>query len=69
MIRCNCKALSVLISVYLHVLENENGISTRRIKEKHCKPPVIDRRLVVMRLVDALAGELYLLDGGLSGRR
>ena len=68
MTRCNCKALSVLISVYLHVLENENGISTRRIKEKHGKPPVIDRRLVVMRLVDALAGELYLLDGGLSGR-
>ena len=68
MTRCNCKALSVLISVYLHVLGNENGISTRGIKEKHGKPPVIDRRLAVMRLVDALVGELHLLDGSLSGK-
>ena len=68
LIRCNCEVLSVLISVYLHILGNENGINTRGIKEKHGKPPVIDRRLAVMRLVDALEGELYLLDGGLSGR-
>jgi len=54
--------------VYLHVLGNENGISTRGIKEKHGKPPVIDRRLAVMRLVDALVGELHLLDGSLSGK-
>ena len=40
----------------------------KKRKEKHGKPPVNDRRLAVMRLVDALAGELYLLDGGLSGK-
>ena len=68
MTRCNCKALSVLISVYLHVFWERKRISIEGIKEKHGKPPVIDRRLAVMRLVDALAGELHLLDDGLSGR-